>query len=124
MRRKFLMKPSSLRISAILTFSFEDGTSTFSCSARLALRMRGSRSAIGSVIDISSRLLPAGLDDARPLALEGELPEADAARLELPEITAGKAADLAAGVGPRLELRRGPLLHDSPGLRHPSDSPE
>src|SRR3970282_1626402 len=119
MRRKFLMKPSSLRISAILTFSFEEGTSTFSCSARLALRMRVSRSAIGSVIDISSRLLPAGLDNARHLALEGELPEADAARLELPEIPARPAADLAAGVGPRLELWRGALLSCSRGLAPP-----
>src|SRR3970282_986686 len=119
MRRKFLMKPSSLRISAILTFSFEEGTSTFSCSARLALRMRVSRSAIGSVIDISSRLLPAGLDDARHLAPDGELPEADAAPLGLPEIPPRPAADLAAGVGPRLELRRALLLHDQRGLRHP-----
>ena len=43
------MKPSSFRISASRTFSFEDGMSTFSCSARLPLRMRASMSATGSV---------------------------------------------------------------------------
>jgi hypothetical protein len=49
MRRKFLMNPSSLRISASRTLSFEEGMSTFSCSARLPLRMRVSMSATGSV---------------------------------------------------------------------------
>src|SRR4029453_5753112 len=34
----------------IRTLSLDEGTSTFSCSARLALRMRVSRSAIGSLI--------------------------------------------------------------------------
>src|SRR5437016_2751186 len=47
--RKFLMKPSSLRSSAMRTLSREAGMSTFSCSARLALRMRVSMSAMGSL---------------------------------------------------------------------------
>src|SRR5215468_1692837 len=112
------MKPSSLRISVIRTLSFEAGMSTFSCSARLALRMRVSRSAIGSLIDMA-RLLPAGLDHARHLALEGELPEAEAAELEFPQKAARPPAQLAAAVGARLELGRllQPLrLHDERGL--------
>src|SRR3970282_1709955 len=98
MRRKFLMKPSSLRISEIRTLSLEDGMSTFSCSARLALRMRVRRAAIGALTDRVVRPLPTRLDHARPLALEGELPEAEPAELEFPEKTARPAAQLAAAV--------------------------
>src|SRR2546425_8314677 len=115
------MKSSSLRRSVILTFSFEAGISTFSCSARLALRMRVRRSATGSLIMVSA-LLPARLDHARDLALEGQFPEADAAGLELPQVPARPAAQLAAGVGPRFELGHTLLLHDQRRLRHVYDS--
>jgi hypothetical protein len=47
---------------------------------------------IGVHVDSS---LPAGLLDARQLAREGVLPEAKAAELELPDVAAGAAADLA-----------------------------
>src|SRR6185312_745063 len=114
MTRKFLMNPSSLRISAMRSLSFDDGMSTFSCSARLALRMRVRKSAIGSLY----MALPARLDHAGHLALEGELPEADPAGLELPQVAAGPAADLAARVGARLELGRALLLHDERGFGH------
>src|SRR5512138_1642425 len=114
MTRKFLMNPSSLRISAMRNLSFDDGMSTFSCSARLALRMRVRKSAIGSL----SMGLPARLDHAGHLALERELAEADPAGLELPQIAPRPATDLAAGVGARLELGRALLLHDERGLRH------
>src|SRR6266446_2629924 len=100
------MKPSSFRISASRTLSLEDGMSTFSCSARLALRMRVRRSAMGSLIDMEPRPLPARLDHTRHLALEGELPEADPAELELPQVTARSTAQPAARIGPRLELER------------------
>src|SRR6266702_6934092 len=113
------MKPSSFRISASRTLSLEEGMSTFSCSARLALRMRVRRSAMGSLIDMTPRLLPARLDHARHLALEGQLPEADPAQLELPEVPARSPAQPAALIGPRLELGRALLLHDQRGLRHP-----
>src|SRR6266536_5840172 len=86
------MKPSSLRISVIRTLSLDDGMSTFSCSARLALRMRVNRSAIGSLIDMVRLSLPARLDHARHFALEGELPEAEPAELELPEEAARSSA--------------------------------
>src|SRR6266404_2243894 len=110
MTRKFLMNPSSLRISAMRSLSFDDGMSTFSCSARLALRMRVRKSAIGSLI----MGLPARLDHAGYLTLERELAEADPARLEL----AQAATDLAAGVRARLELGGALLLQDERSLGH------
>src|SRR5215831_12659746 len=105
------MKPSSLSSSVILTFSFEAGISTFSCSARLALRIRVKRSATGSVI-MGGSLLPARFDHARHLALEGQLTEADSTELELPQVPAGTATELASVVRPRLEPGRALLLHD------------
>src|SRR3972149_8866041 len=99
------MNPSAFRIPAIFTFSFAAGMSTFSCSARLALRMRVSMSAMGSVT-MSCPLLPRRLDHARNLALQGQLPEADPAHVELPEVPPGPPAQLAALVRPRPELRR------------------
>src|SRR5499426_3793031 len=120
MRRKFLMKPSSFRISAIRTLSLEDGMSTFSCSARLALRIRVRRSAIGSL----RMALPARLHDARDLALERQLAEAEPAELELPEVAARAAAQLAPRIGARLELRLTLRLHDERGLGHAKLLPE
>src|SRR5882724_7526184 len=116
-RRKFLMKPSLFRISVIRTLSLEDGMSTFSCSALLAFRIRVRRSAMGSVI-MSPPLLPARLDHARNLTLEGQLPEAEPAALELAQVPAGSPAELAAVVRPHPELGRAPRLHDQRGLRH------
>src|SRR5687768_15161347 len=116
-RRKFLMKPSVLRISVMRTLSREAGMSTFSCSARLAFRMRVRRSAMGSVI-MSRPLLPARLDHARNLALEGQLPEAEPAAFELAQVPAGPATELAAAVRARLELGHTLRLHDERDLRH------
>src|SRR5215510_10978834 len=118
--RKFLMKPSSFRISAMRTLSREQGMSTFSCSARLALRMRVRRSAIGSL----RMALPARLHDARNLALERQLAEAEPAQLELPEVAARAAAQLAPVIGARLELRLTLGLHDERGLGHAKLLPE
>src|SRR2546421_6671222 len=117
--RKFLMNPSSFSSSAMRTLSREDGMSTFSCSALLALRMRVSRSAIGSL-----RMgLPARLHDARHLALEGQLAKAQAAHPELPEIAARTTAQLAPVVATRGELRRRLGLHDERGLGHELRTP-
>src|SRR5262249_58328652 len=109
------MKPSLLRISAMRSLSRDDGMSTFSCSARLALRTRVRKSAMGSLLIVAS---PARLDHARHLTLERELPEAQPAHLELAQVTAGAAAQLAPVVATRRELR-GPLrLHDQGRLGH------
>src|SRR5882672_11607283 len=114
------MNPSSFRISAIRTLSREDGMSTFSCSARLALRTRVSMSAIGSL-----RIpLPARLQDARNLALERQLAEAEPAHLELPEVAARTAAQLAPRIGARREFRFPLRLHDERGLGHANLLPE
>ena len=57
---------------------------TSSCIATLALRIRVSMSAMGSVMVISASLpSPAGLGHARDLAGMGELAQADAAETEL-----------------------------------------
>src|SRR5438552_4128229 len=115
------MKPSSFRISAIRTLSREAGMSTFSCSARLALRIRVSRSAIGS---LRIRPLPARLHDARNLALERQLAETEPAHLELPEVAARTAAQLAPRIGTRRKFRFPLRLHDERGLGHAKLLPE
>src|SRR5258708_28773893 len=99
------MKPSPLRSSAMRIFSFEAGMSTFSCSARLAFRIRVSMSAIGSVMDIGA-LLPARLDDAGDFAPEGPLPKTQPAQLELAVVDARPDAVLAAEVGQRPARRQ------------------
>src|SRR5262249_54565368 len=106
--RKFLMNPSSLRISHTRTLSLELGTSAFSCSARLALRMRVRRSATGSLFMRS----PARFHDAGNLALERQLTEAKPAQLEFPQVPARAPAQLAAAIGPGGELRGALRLRD------------
>src|SRR5215208_4155152 len=125
---------------AISSFSFEAGMSTRECRAAIALRIRVSMSAIGSVITLETprklarfrpaphargrllsmngRELPARLDHPGDLPLERQLAEADAAQLELAQVGAGAAAALAARVGARGELRRPLRLRDHGFLRH------
>src|ERR1700761_125388 len=75
-------------------FSFELGTSTRGCLARAELRMRVSKSAIGSVVILYSSL-PAGLHNAGDFALERQAAETDTAHLELRKNRARTAADAA-----------------------------
>jgi crotonobetainyl-CoA:carnitine CoA-transferase CaiB-like acyl-CoA transferase len=74
----------------MLTFIFDDGTSTFCSFAILAFLIRVRRSAIGSVIDIDLYssvlvllLLPTGFDYPGKLAAGGKLSQADSAHVEL-----------------------------------------
>src|SRR6185437_1114447 len=101
---------------AISTFNFEFGISARSCSALLALRMRVSMSATGSVS--MCFLLPGALGHAVDRALVGELPQADPAEPELLEDRARPAALVAAGVVARLELLRTRGLRDERFLSH------
>src|SRR5205085_5062445 len=94
---------------AISTFSFELGISAFSCSALLALRMRVSMSATGSVSILL--LLPGALGHAGDHALVGELAQADPAEPELLEHGARPAAAVAPAVVTHLELRGAGGLH-------------
>src|SRR5690242_19904632 len=87
-----------------------------SCSALLALRMRVSMSAIGSVSTVLS--LPARLRHAGNRALVRELAEADPAEAELAEDRARAAAPVAARVVAHLELLWSPLLDDERRFRH------
>src|SRR3954452_2076578 len=106
-------------MAASASFCLEEGIRTSSCIATLALRMRVSMSAIGSVIVISvAPPSPARLGDARDLPGVHELAQADAAELELAVHRVRPAAALAAGVRPHLELRLLRRLVLQSGLRH------
>src|SRR5437588_671854 len=92
------------------------GISTVSCIALLALRMRASMSATGSVS--IPRLLPRALRHAGDHALVRELPQADPAEAELAEDGARAPAAVAARVAPHLEALRPALLHPEGLLGH------
>src|SRR5205085_10180300 len=94
---------------AISTFRREVGISACSCIALLALRMRVSMSATGSVS--IARLLPARFGHAGDHALMRELPQADPAEAELAEDGARAPAAVAARVVPHLATLRPALLH-------------
>src|SRR5215472_9613651 len=101
---------------AISVFNLEAGTSTFGWRAWIALRTRVSMSAMGSVIMcLLLRLLPAGLDHSRNLAVESELPETKPAQAELSEISARPPAAPAAVAMPAAQLG----LLGFPGLFQP-----
>src|SRR5512137_1412203 len=103
----------------ICSLNLECGTSSFSNAFWFALRIRVSRSAIGSVIGIGcppSPGLPARLDDPGDVSLEGQRPEADAAHLELPQERPGPPAEGAAVVFPHRKLRLPARLDHQRGL--------
>src|SRR5580692_4239921 len=102
---------------AISTFNLEDGRSTRGCFARAALRMRVSKSAMGSVVILSS--LPAGLHHAGNFSLEREAAETDTAHLELAERAPRAAADPAAVALADLVLQLALGLRDLTGSSHP-----
>src|SRR5215207_189729 len=91
---------------------------TSSCIATLALRIRVSMSAIGSVIVIVRLPSPAGLGDAGNLAGVHELAQAQATQAELAVHRARPATAAAAGVGPDLVLGLALLLLDQRLLGH------
>src|SRR4051794_11494782 len=107
-------------MAASASFSLEDGIRTLSCMATLALRIRVSMSAMGSVMVIRCGPLPspAGLGDAGQLAGVGQNSNADAAEPELAVHRARPAATPATGVGAHLELRLALLLLDKCLLCH------
>src|SRR5437868_14337660 len=84
---------------------FEAGTLTVALATICALRMRVSRSAMGSLMPMESLLaLPAGLDHAGDVAAEGELPDLVAGQAELAE-RAARATGHAAAVALAVEAR-------------------
>src|ERR1700681_877731 len=101
------------------SFNFELGILTLSCMAVLALRMRVSMSATGSVIVIGASLpSPARLGDAGDLPGMHHDAQADTAEAELPQYGAGPTAAPASCVRPDLELGRPLLLLDQCLLGH------
>src|SRR5947207_233409 len=99
---------------AISALSRDAGMSTRVCLAVTALRIRASMSAMGSVISVLSSFqlsanslqLPAALGDARDVAFERELAEAQAAQRELAHVGAGTAAEAAPVPQADFEFRR------------------
>src|ERR1700755_462698 len=81
----------------------EDGSTTASWSAIRPVRMRVSRSAMGSLV--TDMRLPARLRQAGDVALVGVLAQADAAEAELAQVRARPPAALAAVVVACLVLR-------------------
>src|SRR4051794_3001241 len=100
---------------ATSAFSFDDGSSTVSCAAVMPLRIRVSRSAIGSVIDMR---LPTRLRHAGDHSRVRELAQADPADAELAVHGARAPAAAAAGVRAGLEFGGALLAHPLGGLRH------
>src|SRR5438045_5159100 len=120
------MYPSSLSRRAISSFIRELGISTWSWSARLALRIRLSMSAIGSVS--TCVLLPRALCHARDRAFVRELAQADPTEAELAENGPRTPAAAAARVIAHAVLLRALRLRDQRFLRHysvfsPSSAP-
>src|SRR5277367_3790015 len=97
------MKPSRSRMPANDTLSLEPGIFTVSNMAELALRIRVSMSAMGSVIVMMR--LPARLCHARYLPGVHHHTQADPAEPELAIHGLGTTTSLAAGVAPHLEFR-------------------
>src|SRR5688500_17417125 len=102
-------------MAARASFCFEAGMRTVSCMATLALRMRVSMSAMGSVIVIAS---PARLGHAGNLAGVDQLSQADAAEPELAVHRLRATATAAPCVGAHLELGLALLLVDQCLLCH------
>src|SRR4028118_2177011 len=94
---------------AISTFGLEDGITTSSWAARMALRMRVRKSATGSVIDIAD--LPGALRHARDVAVVGHVAQADPADAELAVHGTRPAAAAAPGVLAGLVLGAACLAH-------------
>src|SRR5580698_11215793 len=110
------MKPSRSRMEARDSFSLEPGIFTVSNMAELALRIRVSMSAMGSVIVMAG--LPTCLRHAGDLAGMHHDAQADTAQPELAVDGLGPTTPLAAGVPANLELRGALLLFDQSLLRH------
>src|SRR5579864_4566450 len=98
------MYPSLVSTAARDSLSFDEGMRTVSCIATLALRIRVSMSAMGSVIVISRPPLPARLRHARNLTGVNQFTQADSAHAELAEHRMRPPAATATGVGPDLVL--------------------
>src|ERR1044071_8338234 len=117
------MTPSSLRRRQTSSLSRETGTSSRSFFARWALRIRVSRSEMGSVMLIAfSSFLPARLDHAGQIALQREVPQMDAAEPDLAVDAARAAADPAPVAVADLALQLLLFLRDLCRRRH-SQSP-
>src|SRR5882724_9050218 len=99
------MYPSSFRIRATSAFSFEVGISTRAWRALAALRIRVSKSEIGSVCIVVFRRLPAGLHHAGNFPAQRVGSKTNAAHLKFSQVTARPAAQAATVAYANLELQ-------------------
>src|SRR5580658_3063515 len=99
-------------------FSFEDGISTRECFAVEAFRIRVNKSAMGSVVILSS--LPTCLYHAGNFSLERVAAETDAAQFKLAQKTARASADAATVALADLELQLPLHFRELTGTRHAS----
>src|ERR1019366_3342697 len=111
------MKPSFFKTWARFSLSFELGIFTLSNIAALALRIRVSMSAIGSVIVITL-LLPACFRDAGDLTGVNHHAQADPTEAELAIHRTGTSTALTTRVGACGELGGLLLLDSKRFLRH------
>src|SRR5690348_14196182 len=109
---------------AMLSFIFEAGITTRVCRARIALRMRVSISATGSVMFIRLLLadLPARLGYAWQFPTQRQLPKTNAAQAKLTHIGTRAPTDAAAVMLLYLELRLPLRLYNHGGLCHTANS--
>src|ERR1700679_1065875 len=110
------MKPSRSRMEASDSLSLEPGIFTVSNMAELALRIRVSMSAMGSVIVMAG--LPTRLSHAGDLTGMHHDAQADTAQPELAVDGLGPATSLATGVPTHLELGGALLLLNQCLFRH------
>jgi hypothetical protein len=82
------MYPSFFNTAANRSLMPDAGRDTVSCSRIVAFRMRLNISAIGSLIDMITAPLPARFDQARNIALQSLLSEADPAQAKPAHVAA------------------------------------
>src|ERR1700761_9154586 len=111
------MKPSRSNTAARASLTLEPGIDTVSNWAELALRIRVSMSAIGSVM-VMAVLLPTRLGHSGDLPGVHHRPQADTAQTEFAVDGLGPTATAAPGVAPHLELGGLLLLLDECLLGH------
>src|SRR5262245_60956955 len=121
------MNPSSRRIRASSSFSFDDGISTVLCFTKFALRSLVSMSAIGSVIPIlespfqqltQSIASPTLFHNTRDFSPKRQESEADSAHLETAQVAPRAATKSASSIVTHLELLFALPLGNPRLLRH------
>src|SRR5262249_54423753 len=116
--------PSSTATRTMASLRRDQGTSTCSLRAPLALRIRVSRSAIGSVIDMGVPRLPTRLGEPGDLPLARQIAQAEPTHLEATIEGPRPPAERAPIVLAHGEFRRSLCFHAQTGLGHEAVPPK